>query len=193
MANNTEQFRSGVTLVELMVVLVVTTILAVSLSMAISQSLCFHQRGREEAFVRESLCLVLERLASALEMANGIEDLGDGRWRASYRMEAGGVSFETNRFVHVSGTEYYATNLNAVLSIAHEGSRSDLQLSGDAKLDVFLGMIDRVSITGSGDVRTLTLNARHPVRVKAPTGEWTAAVVDIDASRPFRLWNQRPN
>ena len=193
MANNPEQSRSGATLVELMVVVVITLLLAVSLSMAISQSLCFHQRGREEAFVRESLCLVLERLASALEMANGIEDLGDGRWCARYRMETGGVSFETNRFVHVSDTEYYATNLNAVLSIAHEGARSDLQLSADAKLDAFLGMIDRVSITGSGDVRTLTLNARHSVRVKTLEGGWTDAIVDIGASRPFRLWNNKPN
>lgn len=185
MANNTEQFRSGVTLVELMVVLVVTTILAVSLSMAISQSVCFHQRGREEAFVRESLCLVLERLASALEMAKEIDHPTNGPWRARYRMEAGGVSFETNRFVHVSGTEYYATNLNAVLSIAHEGARSDLQLSGDAKLDVFRGMIDRVSITGTDEVRTLEIHAKYPVVARGVVTTNT-----IIASRPFRLWNQ---
>lgn len=180
--------RSGATAVELMVVLTITLLLVVSLSLAISRSLSFHQRGREEAFIRESLCLVLEKLAESLEMANGIDDLGDGRWRARFRMETGGVSFETNRFVHVSGTEYYAENWEALHAITHGNGRAEVAMSGDAKLDVFLGLIDDVLIAGSGSVRQLEIHAKHPVVERG-----VATTNTIIASRPFRLWNQTPS
>lgn len=177
--------RSGVTAVELMVVLTITLLLVVSLSLAISRSLSFHQRGREEAFVRESLCLVLEKLSESLEMANGIDDLGNGRWRARFRMETGGVSFETNRFVHVSGTEYYAENWEALHAISHGGGLSEIAMRGDAKLDVFLGLIDDVRITGADSVRMLEIHAKYPV-----VDRGVVTTNTIIASRPFRLWNQ---
>ena len=185
MANNTEQFRSGVTLVELMVVLVVTTILAVSLSMAISQSLCFHQRGREEAFVRESLCDVLERLASALEMANEIEDLGDGRWRASYRMEAGGVSFETNHWMRVSAVGATASNRNFAAHIVSSDPshlpETTREFSADGKQRIAPAAVTNVMLQGNDAVRR--------IRIVATGVASDGKVFDVVGERPVRLWN----
>ncbi len=174
----------GVTVIELLVVIAITLVLAVSISLAVKQALSFHQQGREEAFVRQSLTAVLERLAGALEMAKSVTEVDPGRWRAEYRMETGGVSFETNRFVHVSGTVYGATNLNALLSIRHAGTETDLHMTGNATLDAFLAQIDSVHIRGSGSLREVEVAARH--RVKTRDGSTTNLIV---VSRPVRLWN----
>lgn len=178
--------QSGVSLVEMLVVILITAILAVSLSFAVMQALRFSQRGREEAFVRESLCLVFERFSEALGMAKDVKVNTDrDEWAAFYRLETGGVSFETNRFIRISETEYCATNLAAVISVLHAAGTNRLSMSGNATLDAIVGDIEAVHVRNKGgEFYQVALTACYPVKVK--DGVVTNRVT---VEGPVRLWN----
>lgn len=180
---------SGVTLVELLVVVVITSIVAVGLSFAISASLRFNQQYREEAYVRERLCDVLERVSDYLSMANAAP-VSNGVWSGSaqYRMETGGVSFETGRVCRVTGTAYAVNNMNMDVEI----DTGDPQWNGvlrkvfaaDGVLSPVEAFVTEINLYGTTAFRTLEVIAKIPV--KTTDGVKTNS---ITVSRPVRLWN----
>ncbi len=178
---------SGVTLVELLVVVVITSIVAVGLSFAVSTSLSFSQKYREEAYVRERLCDVLERVSDYLSLANEAS-VSNGVWTARYRMETGGMSFETGRVCRVSGTVYSVTNMNMDVKITTGDPRWDGVIekvfAADGVLSLVAAVVTEVDLSGSGAFRTLSVSADF--RVKTPEGVETNS---ITVSRPVRLWN----
>ena len=178
---------SGVTLVELLVVVVITSIVAVGLSFAISESLRFNQQYREESYVRERLCDVLERVSDYLSMAKAASGT-NGVWSAQYRMETGGVSFETGRVCRVTGTAYAVTNMNMDVEI----DTGDPQWNGvlrkvfaaDGVLSPVAASVTEINLYGTTAFRTLEVKAEFPV--KTAGGIQTNS---ITVSRPVRLWN----
>lgn len=180
---------SGVTLVELLVVVVITSIVAVGLSFAISASLRFNQQYREESYVRERLCDVLERVSDYLSMANAAP-VSNGVWSGSaqYRMETGGVSFETGRVSRVTGTAYAVNNMNMDVEI----DTGDPQWNGvlrkvfaaDGVLSPVAASVTKIDLHGTNTFRTLEVTAEYSV--KTADGIQTKP---ITVSRPVRLWN----
>lgn len=180
---------SGVTLVELLIVVVITSIVAVGLSFAISASLRFNQQYREESYVRERLCDVLEWVSDYLSMANAAS-VSNGVWSGSaqYRMETGGVSFETGRVCRVTGTAYAVNNMNMDVEI----DTGDPQWNGvlrkvfaaDGVLSPVAASITEFNLFGTNAFRTLAVKAEYSV--KTADGVQTNS---ITVSRPVRLWN----
>lgn len=110
--------RSGYTIIELMVTIVIVTALAVTVGTFFVKLLTIQERDREEAYVREKLadlCAVYSDFASigssfSINSENGASIV-------SYRQETGGLSFETGRVSRVAYLTMVTTNQTMDLDV----------------------------------------------------------------------------
>lgn len=176
--------RAGISIVELLVVMLILTLLAAGMGTAISAALTLEQNFREESDVRTSLARDLayaERyLSLAKSWTNGV---------ALYRLETAGVSFETNHRFRVTSNALSVTN-GAVLFhiVSGDGKPPDQRLSADGALRAAPARVTNALLEGTGAVRRLTLSAEYAYRTRE--GVWTN--LPLTASRPIRFWSQPP-
>ncbi|MDD5706168.1 MAG: hypothetical protein PHR35_09600 [Kiritimatiellae bacterium] len=176
--------RSGATLVELLVVCLIVTAMAVSVGRMLAAALALEQRYRRESDVMESIADNLayaERYYSlASSVTNGV---------ASFRLEAGGVSFETNHWLRVSSVaaslacEINYTNLAYAISSgdpAHD-TNAVKQFSADGKQRIAPASVTNISIQGAGNMRRIRMAATG----RADDG----SRYEVYGERPVRLWN----
>ena len=91
----------GYTIVELLVTILIVTIFAASVGMLAVKLLTLHEKNREDAYVREKLLDICAIYADYLSLGSSI---GTNNFETivKYRMETGGVSFETGVVSHVT-------------------------------------------------------------------------------------------
>lgn len=199
----TRRSRCGATtLVELLVVTVIMTFVAVALAKAVSALLTIQQNAREESAVWEQLATEAARIERGLSLAKGVVVSGPANSPISsavFLMEAGGVSFETNRLTGVSEFGIgVATQSAAGFFAAQTGDMYEFTVASDPRhsgtnersrpmlIEACTSAVSIVSIKvqGSGLVRRLILKAEFPYRIG------TNSLVGTNTlERPVRLWN----
>jgi prepilin-type N-terminal cleavage/methylation domain-containing protein len=178
--------RSGFSLVELLVVMLIFLILAIGMGMAVARALTIEQNYREEAGVRSSLA---HQLAYAERYVSLAIDFDDTNKRASFPPEVGGISWETGHWIRVTSADLLLTNRQFGFRVTSADTR---KLSEQKQLfspDGFLysssARVTNAFMEGAGSVRRLVIQADYQIRT--PEGVETNS---IEVSRPIRLWNQ---
>lgn len=173
--------RSGATLVELLVVCLIVTIMAVSVGRMLAAALALEQRYRRESDVMESLA---DTLAYAERYYSLASDVTTNR-TATYPLEAGGVSFETNHWMRVSGVSAFPSNRNfAAHIVSADPSHPALafkEFSADGKQRIAPARVTVVEVLGDRDMRR--------IRIEATGVEPDGESFTVEAERPVRLWN----
>jgi Tfp pilus assembly protein PilE len=192
---------AGVTVVELLVVVLIGTLLAVGMATAFSAALGLQQNFREESDVRTRLALNLAYAERYLSLANSI----DTNNMATYPSEAGGVSFETNHWIRVTSGMFFVTNRQSTIGgtvstndalVFRIFSGDDRKMPGEDREFSAFGLqrgsrahVTEAELEGVGAVRRLTLSAEFPVRERGVI----VTNRTISVSRPIRLWNAKKN
>lgn len=186
--------RCGATIVELLVTTLCLALMAIGLGKAIGAASVLEQNYREESAVYSALALQLSYAERYFSLATNVT----ANHQASYRLETGGVSFETNHWRSVSGlTMMIDTNLGELaLGISSGDARRDpggmgatqrLSPYGLGRLATGTNIL--VDLDGQGAVRRLRLGAECHYR-KWTNGSWVWATTNLFVERPVRLWNQ---
>lgn len=158
--------RSGYTVVELMVTILIAAILSVTVGAFLVKLLTIQERDREEAYIREKLVEVCAVYADFLSVGSYIStspDSGNRAFIGIYRQETGGVSLETGI---VSRATYLTSSMNTTNEVidldiyAREPGglydrRFSRALNGSAPLIPLIG--DMVSCT----IRPLNFNPEN--------------------------------
>ena len=175
--------RNGATLVELLVTTLIIVTMAVSLGAAIGAAVALDQNYREESAVRTALALQMEYAERYFSLATNA--VGGA---AVYRLETGGVSFESNHWTRVSSVAMTTNQGKMNFRIESTDERHN---PSEIKAISPFGLLRIASATnvearleGSGKFRRLVLQAIYPVRTRNGT-ELRTNTVD----RPIRLWN----
>lgn len=95
-------YRTGYTVIELMVTILIVTILVTTLGVSFVKLLTVQEKNREQAFIRERLAEICSSYADCLSIGTSISNTPSGGFVATYRNETGGVSLETGRVDHAS-------------------------------------------------------------------------------------------
>lgn len=192
--------RSGVSLVELLVVMLIVVLAGVGLSTAIGYAMAIEQNYREESAVRTALALQMEYAERYFSLATNV--VGE---TATYRQETGGVTFESTHWAAVKSlamsTNVVVTNNNKAITNSgalyfqidtdnpnQPGVRS---VSPDGLVRIAPATTVLARLEGTGDVRRLVLTAQYPIR-KRIDGSWTTVLGTMTEERPIRLWNHTP-
>lgn len=185
--------RAAFTIVELLVVTLIVTILAVSVGQMIAAALTLEQQYREESDVMESLADTMAYVERYVSLANNLTTNGNGVAVATFRMEAGGVSFETGHWTRVSQSAIMLTNNVLGCQITSGDGDPDKQptqtrtFDADGRQIVAPAVVTVVRIDGVGQsVVQAVLEASVPVKTR--TG--TVTNKTVSAERPIRLWNK---
>jgi Tfp pilus assembly protein PilE len=187
--------RSGATLVEMLVVILIVTLVAIALSKAISAALTLEQNFREESAVRTALALQLAYAERYLSLATNITitSVGDA-YTAVYRLETGGVSFETNRFCGVRSNQLalaaFGTNqiVNFKIFSGTNTIGTDRAFSAYGLLRTAPAHVTRMSLQDTGRGWRLELEATYTFQTG--TVHKGTVTTNMTVSRPIRLWNQ---
>lgn len=186
--------RRGATLVELLVTALCLGLLAIGLGKAIGAAAVLEQNYREESAVYSALAVQLSYAERYLSLATNVTT----NYQAGYRLETGGVSFETNHWRSVSAL--------SMLIDTNMGETAMGIVSGDARRDpggmgvtqrlspyglgrIAIGTNVLVALDGQGAVRRLRLGAECHYR-KWTNGTWVWTTTNLFVERPVRLWNQ---
>lgn len=194
--------RSGYTLVELLVCAVVVLIMAFCGMFTFVRAGRLEMNLRREAYARTALAMHLERLEKMLQLANGIEGLGqlnpgdECLLRVSYPQEAGGVSFETNTIMRVRGTvlrmlqeslETVVSNRDEHLVLNGRVGRFDADFPLDVSANA--GRISLVAVSNMAPFATGLVTVRLQAEVDLDAGNGTTRTKTVSADRFVRLWN----
>jgi len=181
--------RGAFTLVELLVVLVITTIVTVALAKTIPALLTLQQNYREESAVLEQLATEAARIEKALSLAKSVTTGAVNC--VVFSTEAGGVSFETNRITGVSAFNFAAMDSNVYESTTASdprypgiNSRSRPMLIQESRSPV---SIISITVEGAQAVKRLRLVAN--VQVQLLDSDRTITNKQVVLERPIRLWN----
>jgi len=198
--------RTGMTLVELMVTVLIGAILATTLGVFFVKLLTIQEQEREEGYVREKLVDICAAYADYLSIASSVSNnaaAGDMAFSALYRQETGGVSLETGR---VSRVTHFFSSLDAQdstlgVSIGHYVT-NDFQsgfsrtLRGDALL---MNLTNDLVAVGGAMVTplnaTLIENAslvylKVSARCECKNEKGEKKYKYVTAGRIVRLWNK---
>ena len=207
--------RSGMTLVELMAVLSIVVLLSVWAGFGYLRTSRQEANLRREAFVRTELVRDLERLERGLSLSSGCTNFSTLAFR--YPIETSGVSFETNRFCHVTGTTVLppdSINPDALRgkvvgivdgrAIVPGGTRREMGAESASTFDPSLivpagvgslaasaGIAECAIEPWFGNSNLLQISLSAPVPWYHPDGTWTERTVRVD--RVVRLWNEPRN
>lgn len=157
--------EKGYTVFELIVTVLIVVVLAATIGMFFTNLLTIQEQDREEAYVREKLADLCAIYADFASIGSSFSISSNSNANiVSYRLETGGISFETGRVSRVAyfttATTNRAMNVD-VYSLQHDGrslifqnekagltSRWDRVLSGDVSL--------LIQPTGKLDVKSVT-------------------------------------
>ena len=209
--------RFGYTIVELMVTIVIVSVLAASVGIFFVKLLTLQERDREDAYIREKLSDICGLYADYLSLGKSFSwnlDISNRMTVVKYRMETGGVSFETGVVSRVGRmtSMMNLTNRNVELVVdAYRDGRlmSDLSrsLTGDARLIPLAGDMVEFRITPlstptsvvnveedselvgmqTSDAAMGYLEVKARYAVKNEDGE--IVTNSVAAGRVVRLWN----
>lgn len=209
--------RFGYTIVELMVTIVIVSVLAASVGIFFVKLLTLQERDREDAYIREKLSDICGLYADYLSLGKAFSwnlDISNRMTVVKYRMETGGVSFETGVVSRVGRmtSMMNLTNRNVELVVdAYRDGRlmSDLSrsLTGDARLIPLAGDMVEFRITPlstptsvvnveedselvgmqTSDAAMGYLEVKARYAVKNEDGE--IVTNSVAAGRVVRLWN----
>ena len=205
--------RSGYTIVELMVTIVIVAVLAATVGTFVVKLLTLQEKEREEAYIRERLADICGIYADRLSLGSSVcTNLSDRDFVVTYRQEAGGVSFETgcvSRVARVDLSEkvYKSSNWafkNLLLNVdtvavdgglepklANEfwGADTPLVTTKDLKVDSRVNLsCNLVPLNDSSENAALwSLEVRADYWVKNDKG--VLEPKNTVASRIVRLWN----
>lgn len=193
--------RSGVSLVELLVVMLIVVLAGVGLSTAIGYAMAIEQNYREESAVRTALALQMEYAERYFSLASQSTSNA-----ATYRQETGGVTFESTHWAAVKSlamsTNVVVTNNNKAItnsgSLYFQITTDNPNQPGVRSVSPY-GLLRIAPATtvlarleeGTGDVRRLVLTAQYPIRRRID-GSWTTVLGTMTEERPIRLWNHMP-
>jgi prepilin-type N-terminal cleavage/methylation domain-containing protein len=195
MRHDTSKIRSryncrAFTLVEFLVVLVMLTIISVGLGKAISMLLTIQQNYQQETDAIEQLATEAARIENSLSLA---KDVTGTLNNAIFPLEAGGVSFETNRIAGVS--EYCVAVLESnvfetttAIDPQHSGTRSR---SRTIFFDHKIGTNTLISIIVEGTQAVKRLKLVANVQEQLLDGSHAVTNKLLVLERPIRLWNHK--
>ncbi len=207
----------GHTLVELLVVVLMTVILAMGLSKAVSAALALEQNYREEAEVRTRLSAYAAFYEKNISLAASVITNAEVVWTnfvdgakvvvtnhdgvgTSYRMETGGVSLEAGRIIRVSSwTGVVITNGNTYeVLISGDPQRGGTNVQQGTLLSeksprLQTNQFVRFVVEGTQSVRRLRLSAKVPFWTYTTNelgvrGKYIRTN-EVSVERPVRLWN----
>jgi hypothetical protein len=186
--------RAGaVSVIELMVVMLVMTIVAVGASRAIGAALSLRQMYRDEAAVRQWLCMKSIMLERRLSMAESVVELTNGVYQAVYRLESAGACMETNFLIRVTSAAITTDSGGFLVQDMTTGDprHADTQwFSSTPSEGVGCpagARLTSLELRGEGTVRRLDLTAEYLARTTS--GAKVSKTVRID--RAVRLWNRK--
>ena len=205
--------NGGFSLVELLVVMLIVSVFSLFAGPALVRASRLERNLRDEAYVRTSLVMDLERIAREISLATSIDwfesdgktaasdsVIRDGRnvvVKLSYPEETGGVSFETNRISQVSSVRLFS-GTDSILASA--SNRVDLapaerrrHLSADP---VFVGGGNAsfsgfwiTNVVSGGIVQTNLVHVTLSAVVKLDDGNGRTRDKEISVDRLVRMWN----
>jgi len=193
---------AGVSMVELLIVLLITVLFAAGLGTGISVALSIEQRYREEADIRTTMALQMDYLERYFSLTrNAVSNMNS----ANFPLETAGVNWETNHWTRVR--YLYVEDTNDVLSVQvlagdrrhnhqdDDGSwlPSEKTLRADALLRAPLfrfggGRVIHVGLEGAGSVRRLVLESEFDETTGLGAQRKTQTRTNR-VTRPIRLWN----
>lgn len=186
--------RAGaVSAIELLMVILIMSVVAVGVSKAIGAALALSQMYREDAAVREWLCTQFKVLEPRLSMAEDVNEDGltNGVYYASYRLETAGACLETNKVVRVTKATFTADNdgfLCSPLTTADPRHIDTIWTPREPSEGAGCpagSRLTSVEIMGAGVVRRVALTAEYPRKTVSGTVEPGTVTVE----RAVRLWN----
>ena len=147
--------RRGATLIELMVICLIISIAAVSLSVGLTELCTLEDEIQDKAFIRERLCRMISQYADCLSMSKTVSNdtinVTSAPLSIEYRTETGGVSFETNFVSKVISAKLSLVDLyNTVALSDNDATGVDLVIESEDK-------------RYSGHPRHLTLDAASEI------------------------------
>ena len=210
---DTPPYQCGYTVVELLVTILLVSVLAATVGTFFVKLLNIQEREREEAYVREKLADICGAYADALSVGSAFSR-SNTVTVANFRMETGGVSFETGIVTSVtcvtslvnvaSGTldsdvyGYEATNLVRKLSrIAHADPKL-IALRGSNVAEILKYTLKPLNNNSANTKMTngfettdaalgwLSVDAQY--RIKDKDGDLVGRTVTVE--RVVRLWNK---
>lgn len=200
----------GYTIVELMVTMVITTVLAVTLGTFFVKLLTLQERERNEAYIREKLVDICATLADYASVGSSVNVIGEREFTLTYRHEVGGVSLETGRVSHVvqlwtsHQTDQKHTTLNLDIdaqeatNIVRKFSRNlrgeDTPLlpfkglkMGDDRVNLYCQVFPLLKMTQEkAPVWYLQVVAEYDIR----NAQGDVVTTNVTAGRMVRLWNR---
>ena len=189
--------KIGFTLVELLITMLITTIVAAVFGLGVVRLLRLEESNRQEGYIRERLTMITSTYADYLSMGSKLWPVNFPNnvkgYSTEFRTETGGVSFETGKVTRVVGMTSSVSNglFNIGINTAGEMFNGFLEkhISGAAELLPVLSLITDVSIyPEDGAVRMLSITASNTVyNVKSNQYEPRQIV----SRRLFRLWNSK--
>lgn len=202
-------FKSGYTIVELMVTVLIISLLAVSVGAFFVSLLNIQEKEREDAYVREKLNDICATYADMLSVGSFFVTNSDRRIIVNFPREAGGVSLETGGTFETGSVIRVACLTSSVNRVSRDYTSLDLNVSamdadgfirekgpfhfnGNAELLPLLGNITSCRLTrlGTNDVGfaslgCLEIEAEYEVKNRLREKELRTAT----ARRVVRLWN----
>jgi len=191
--------RSGYTIVELMVTIVIVAILAATVGVLFVKLLTIQEQEREEGYVRETLSDICAVYADFMSVGSSISNISasvNSDFIVTYRHEAGGVSLETGRVTHAAHLISREKVNDGTLDLGVEAFESGnlapkfwRNLRGDASLIPLVGDQIRCGLTPLNtnvveDAALARLTVTALYRIKDEDTIRTAIV-----ERVVRLWN----
>lgn len=198
--------KAGVTIIELMVVMLIVVALILGFGPSASNALMLEQNYREEAAVR---CAIAEHLARAEKMISLAKSFHPATHTLSMPLETAGVSLETGSWIRVESS-LLNTWTNASTNIArpsftfvtgdprrpgtHGISLSAFGMPGVNRSGELIGQ-EAIVVTNQLHTTSVPGIYRYEVsslllyRMKIE-GEWVEVRTNISASRFIRAWNE---
>lgn len=204
--------RRGFTIIELMVTVVITAILATTLGTFVVKLLTLREKDREEAYIREKLVDICGIYADSLSLGSSVAtNFNSHGFCVSYRQETGGVSLETGRVSRlvklISDEKVYHIWNNSCTNLTMEtfsgngeqlqfspefsGDDTPLMTAKDLKLDgnpvnlnCTINPLDSIGSSGA----LWNLRVRADYKVKDDLGNFVLTNATVE--RVVRLWNR---
>lgn len=204
-ASSPPRTRTGMTLVELMVTVLIGAILATTLGVFFVRLLNIQEQEREEAYVREKIVEITAAYADYLSIALAISNNATATsFTAIYPQETGGVSFETGRVTRVTHLNTFLDADNRTLILDSGHFEADIFISGFQRSlhgDALLVNLtnDLVCVNGSMMIRPLdapSLDTAHLVYLnvaahcECENGAGKKEMRNVMSGRIVRLWNR---
>lgn len=189
---NVSSRHSGSTLVEFLVVLLITGILAAWCGPAYLRTSRLERNLRNEAFVRSKLAMHLATVEQYLSLGTNVV-YSEGACTIGFPIEVGGVSLESNRLARVSKIDLKLRSDKVKTEVIKKNEALDVVMVTRSEMDAFPLFMDvtlgskvcEMTVEGEGEIRDVHISAEVPWI----TPDGTESNRTVTVSRLVRLWN----